>query len=61
MQLWITCCRYAIQLLTPGSLLANINGKQLIGREEVEEINELFFDAKSSAKVLSEQEDKYMK
>ncbi|KAK2184872.1 hypothetical protein NP493_249g00021 [Ridgeia piscesae] len=56
-----TTLRYAIQLLTPGSLLANINGKQLIGREEVEEINELFFDAKSSAKVLSEQEDKYMK
>ena len=55
------CCRYAVQLLTPGNLLAKINGKEVITKEEIEEINELFFDAKSSAKILAEQNDKYMK
>lgn len=54
-------CRYAVQLLTPGNLLARINGKDCIGREEVEEISKLFYDAKSSAKILAAQDDKYMK
>lgn len=53
--------RYAVQLLTPSSLLAKINAKESIGTEEIAEINELFFDAKASAKILAEQEDKYMK
>ncbi|XP_013383516.1 ruvB-like 1 [Lingula anatina] len=53
--------RYANQLLTPASILAKINGKDSIGKDEVDEINELFYDAKSSAKILAEQEDKYMK
>lgn len=56
-----TTLRYAIQLLTPASLLARINGHESISKEDVEEINELFYDAKSSAKLLIEQEDKYMK
>ena len=56
-----TTLRYAIQLLTPASLLSRINGRESITREDVEEINELFYDAKSSAKLLAEQEDKYMK
>ncbi|XP_074644852.1 ruvB-like 1 [Tubulanus polymorphus] len=53
--------RYAVQLLTPSNLLAKINGKETINEDEIEEINELFFDAKSSAKLLLEQQDKYMK
>lgn len=56
-----TTLRYAIQLLTPASLLSRINGRESITREDVEEINELFYDAKSSAKLLAEQEDKFMK
>lgn len=36
-------------------------GRESINRQDVEEINELFYDAKSSAKLLAEQEDKYMK
>ncbi len=56
-----TTLRYSIQLLTPASLLARINGRESISKEDVEEINELFYDAKSSAKLLAEQEDKYMK
>ncbi|XP_002734660.1 ruvB-like 1 [Saccoglossus kowalevskii] len=53
--------RYAIQLLTPASLLAKINGKDCINKDDVEEITELFYDAKSSAKILAEQGDKFMK
>lgn len=56
-----TTLRYSTQLLTPANLLMKINGKDSISREEIEEINELFYDAKSSAKVLADQEDKYMK
>ena len=53
---------YAAQLLTPASLLAiKINGKDCIGKEEIEEINGLFYDAKASAKILAEQKDKFMK
>ncbi|ESO98661.1 hypothetical protein LOTGIDRAFT_201543 [Lottia gigantea] len=53
--------RYAVQLLTPGNIMAHINGKECIGKDEVEEMNQLFFDAKSSAKHLAQHEDKYMK
>lgn len=56
-----TTLRYAVQLLTPSNLLACINGRSSINRQDVEEINELFYDAKSSAKLLAEHEDKYMK
>ncbi|KAL9973412.1 hypothetical protein ACROYT_G019870 [Oculina patagonica] len=56
-----TTLRYAVQLLTPSNLLARINGRESINRQDVEEINELFYDAKSSAKLLAEHEDKYMK
>ena len=53
--------RYAVQLLTPSYLLSRINAKDEISKEEIEEINELFFDAKASAKILAEQEDKFLK
>jgi RuvB-like protein 1 (pontin 52) len=53
--------RYAVQLLTPSSVLAKINGQEIVTTNEVHEINELFFDAKSSAKLLAEQQDKYLK
>ncbi|GCC38284.1 hypothetical protein chiPu_0016798 [Chiloscyllium punctatum] len=56
-----TTLRYSVQLLTPASLLAKINGKDSIEKEHVEEISELFYDAKSSAKVLAEHQEKYMK
>lgn len=56
-----TTLRYAVQLLTPSALLAKINGKDEITEDDFSEINELFYDAKSSAKILAEQSDKYMK
>ncbi|KAM7125852.1 ruvB-like 1 isoform 8-T8 [Molossus nigricans] len=55
-----TTLRYSVQLLTPANLLAKINGKDSIEKEHVEEISELFYDAKSSAKILADQQDKYM-
>ena len=56
-----TTLRYAVQLMTPASLLGRINGRESISKDDVQEINHLFFDAKSSAKLLAEQQDKYMK
>ena len=51
--------RYAVQLLTPASILAKINGKDKIGKEEIQEVNDLFYDAKSSAKLLQQDQDKF--
>lgn len=56
-----TTLRYANQLLTPASLLGRVQGKENVEREQIEEINELFYDAKSSAKILQDQHHKFMK
>ncbi|KAI9522947.1 ruvB-like 1 [Gymnodraco acuticeps] len=56
-----TTLRYAVQLLTPASLLGRVQGKENVEREQIEEINELFYDAKSSAKILQDQHHKFMK
>ena len=53
--------RYAVQLLTPANILAKINGKEKISTEEIEEVNDLFYDAKSSAKLLRAEDEKYLK
>jgi RuvB-like protein 1 (pontin 52) len=52
--------RYAVQLLTPASIIAKTNGRSNICAGDVEECDNLFFDAKSSAKHLSENADKYI-
>lgn len=52
--------RYAVQLLTPAFLTAKINGRSHIAFSDVEEVGSLFLDAKSSAKILTENKDKYM-
>jgi RuvB-like protein 1 (pontin 52) len=41
--------------------LAKINGKDKITKDEIDEVNDLFYDAKSSAKLLQQDEDKYLK
>ncbi len=56
-----TTLRYAVQLMTPASILSRINGRDAISKDDLDDVNELFFDAKSSAKLLAEQGDKYMK
>ena len=52
--------RYAVQLLTPASLTAKVNGRQSITAEDVKEVGSLFLDAKSSAKILMTDKEKYM-
>merc|ERR1712182_177752 len=44
-----TSLRYVVQLLIPSSILAGTAGRETISREDIEEIDSLFFDAKSSA------------
>jgi RuvB-like protein 1 (pontin 52) len=55
-----TSLRYGVQLLTPCNVLAHTNGKEAITPEEVDEVNKLFLDAKSSAQLLIEQADKFL-
>merc|ERR1712007_370166 len=51
-----TSLRYVVQLLTPSAILAKTSGREAITRDDIEQIDELFYDAKSSAKLLTEQE-----
>jgi len=49
--------RYAIQLLTPASILARLAGRDQIEIEDIGEMNELFLDAKTSASLITESGD----
>lgn len=51
-----TSLRYAVQLLTPAKIVAETGGRDSIRAVDVEEIDELFFDAKASAKLLAKSE-----
>jgi RuvB-like protein 1 (pontin 52) len=51
-----TSLRYAVQLLTPARLIAQTSGRDKIIAADVEEIDELFYDAKASAKLLAKSE-----
>ena len=55
-----TSLRHAVQLLTPAAVLAKTNGREQINLTDLEEVGELFLDAKASAKLLTEQADKYL-
>lgn len=48
-----TSLRYAVQLLTPSRILSETQGKSIIQVDDVEEIDQLFFDAKASARSLA--------
>ena len=52
--------RYVVQLLTPSSIYAETQGRQTIEKEDVEMIHSLFFDSKASAKILKENEEKFI-
>ncbi|KAJ3305685.1 RuvB-like protein 1 [Kappamyces sp. JEL0829] len=54
-QIGVKCSlRYAIQLLTPASVLCKINGRDCISLDDIDEVNVLFLDAKSSALILQD-------
>jgi RuvB-like protein 1 (pontin 52) len=55
-----TSLRYVIQLLTPANILAKINGRDKIDKDDLEEVNALFLDAKTSAKHLQTTQEKYI-
>jgi len=52
--------RYAVQLLTPSKVVVNTGGREEITKEDIEEIDSLFYDAKASAKLLAEQKAGYL-
>jgi RuvB-like protein 1 (pontin 52) len=56
-----TTLRYAVQLLTPASITAKINGRTSVSKEDVDEVSGLFMDAKASAIMLAANDAKYMK
>ena len=49
--------RYALQLLTPASILARVNGKKEIDVDEVAECEDLFIDAGRSARIVNAGDD----
>lgn len=51
-----TSLRYAVQLLTPSRILSETQGNKAITCADVREINDLFYDAKASAKCLAQSE-----
>lgn len=51
-----TSLRYAVQMLTPARIIADTAGRDLIKAVDVEEVDELFFDAKASARLLAQSE-----
>jgi len=51
-----TSLRYAVQMLTPCRILAETSGRTEIVDEDVKEVDQLFFDAKASARLLAKSE-----
>merc|ERR1712196_466133 len=51
-----TSLRYAVQMLTPCRILAETCGRNSIIDEDVQETDQLFFDAKASARLLAKSE-----
>ena len=51
-----TSLRYAVQILTPARIIAQTAGREEILDVDVEEVDELFYDAKASAKLLAASE-----
>lgn len=55
-----TSLRHAVQLLTPAAVMAKTNGRDGIDVADLQDVDDLFHDAKYSAKLLAEQADKYI-
>ncbi|KAL9156407.1 hypothetical protein ABFS82_09G074700 [Erythranthe guttata] len=52
--------RHAVQLLSPASIIAKMSGRGNICKADIEEVNSLYLDVKSSAKLLQKQKDRYI-
>lgn len=55
-----TSLRYVVQLITPSHVLAQTLGNMKITKSEIDDINNLFYDGKTSAKILQEQAKFYI-
>merc|ERR1711998_635846 len=53
-----TSLRYVVQLLTPASIMAKTENRETITKGDIEDIDSLFYDAKSSAKILADNADR---
>ncbi|MQM06489.1 hypothetical protein Taro_039316 [Colocasia esculenta] len=51
---------HAVQLLSPASIVAKTNGRDKICKADIEEVAALYLDAKSSARLLQEQQERYI-
>jgi RuvB-like protein 1 len=49
-----TSLRYALQLMTPASIVAKMQGRDQIDVKDITECGELFLDVKRSAKIVRE-------
>ncbi|CAN1794392.1 RuvB-like protein 1, partial [Linum perenne] len=55
-----TSLRHAVQLLSPASIVAKMNGRENICKADLDEVCSLYLDAKSSSKLLQDQQEKYI-
>lgn len=55
-----TSLRYAIQMLTPAAILANLSGRDEVLIEDLNTGTDLFLDSKASARILSDNKDSYL-
>jgi len=55
-----TSLRYVSQLLSPAGIIARSQGRDTITQDDISEIDEIFYDAKASAKNLAANADKYI-
>jgi len=46
--------------MVPAKILSETYGKEEVGEDDIEEVDKLFFDAKASAKLLTEQAKGYL-
>lgn len=51
-----TSLRYVVLMLTPAKIVAQTSGRDVITDIDIEEVDELFYDAKASAKLLAASE-----
>lgn len=52
--------RYAVQMLTPARIIGETSGRTKISKQDILEVDQLFFDGKASARLLASSEG-YMK
>jgi RuvB-like protein 1 len=51
-----TSLRYVVQMITPARIIADSAGRENIACSDVEEVNDLFLDAKASSRLLLKSE-----